>query len=247
VSQSGRTPEVAGVLERLGGAGATTVAITNDEASPLAAVADATIATRAGKELAVPATKTFTAQVVAFALLAEALGDVPWEPAAWAALAATVAEVLADPAPARMAAERIVAAPAMVVVARGLLLAAALEAALKLKEVTGMLAEGFSAADLRHGPVAVVGPDFPVLALSGGGPAADDVAALVEELRERGGAVQVASAAAGAALPVPSGTPEGLAIIPVVVRAQQLARELGLLRGVDPDAPFALSKVTATR
>lgn len=246
VSQSGRTPEIVTVLERLGAAGAATVAITNDEDAPLAAAADATIATAAGTEHAVPATKTFTAQVAAFALLAEALGPVPWTPDAWTALPATVATVLADPPPARRAAERIAGAPAMAVVARGLLLAAALEAALKLKEVSGIAAEGASTADFRHGPVAVVGAGFPVLALHAGGPVAADVDELVADLRRRGGEVLVAGTAVDADLSVPAGTPEALAAIPLVVRAQQLARELGLARGVDPDAPFGLSKVTAT-
>ncbi len=246
VSQSGRTPEIVTVLEALGAQGARTVAITNDESAPLAGAADATVATAAGTEAAVPATKTFTAQVAAFALLAEALGDVPWSAADWDALPDAVADVLADPAPSRRAAERIGDAPAMAVVARGLLLAGALEAALKLEEISGIVATGASTADFRHGPVAVVGEGFPVLALSAAGPTAADVEELVTDLRVRGGDVQLAATDLAADLPVDPALPEGLAVIPLVVRAQQVARELGLLRGIDPDAPLGLSKVTVT-
>src|SRR4051812_8422009 len=176
VSQSGRTPEIVSVLENFGASGATTVAITNDRDSALAEVADATLDTAAGSEQAVPATKTVTSQFAAFALLAEALGeDLPWDGSAWDVLPGAVEDILADTAPARAAAEAIGDAQGLVAIARGLLLGAALEAALKLKEMTGILAEGASAADFLHGPIAVVRRDLPVLTLAGGGPAAADV------------------------------------------------------------------------
>ncbi len=252
VSQSGRTPEIVAVLEAFAARGAHTVAITNDESAPLAGVADATIATAAGHEAAVPATKTLTAQCAAFAILAEALvggpdgPQVPWSAADWEAVPGAVQAVLDDPGPARAAAERIGAAPAMAVVGRGLLLAGALEVALKLEEISGIVASGASTADFRHGPIAMVGAGFPVLALSAGGPVAGDVDELVADLRSRGGDVQRLAADATAELPVPGELPEALALLPLLVRGQQLARELGLWRGIDPDAPLGLSKVTVT-
>jgi glucosamine--fructose-6-phosphate aminotransferase (isomerizing) len=251
VSQSGRTPEIVAVLEHFGAAGATTVAITNDRDSPLAAAAAATIDTAAGAEQAVPATKTVTAQVAAFALLAEALaGDdgtrLPWDDGAWAALPDAVGALLADEAPARAAASAIGDAQGLVAIARGLLLGAALEAALKVKETTGILAEGASAADFLHGPIAVVRRGLPVLTLAAGGPAAADVTAFATAARERGGHVLTISPDPGADLPIPAAIGDGLAAIPAIVRAQQLARELSLLRGIDPDAPFGLSKITET-
>src|SRR4051812_30658076 len=130
VSQSGRTPEIRDVLARFGEAGARTVAVTNEASSPLAQVADVTLALGAGEERAVPATKTLTAQLAAFALLAEALGDVPWPATAWSRLPDTVAGVLADErAPASVAAA-LSAADRLVAVGRGYTMAVALEAAL---------------------------------------------------------------------------------------------------------------------
>jgi glucosamine--fructose-6-phosphate aminotransferase (isomerizing) len=247
VSQSGRTPEIVSVLESFGAAGATTVAITNDRSSPLAGAAAATIDTAAGAEKAVPATKTVTSQFAAFALLAEALGDgLPWDGAAWDALPGAVGELLADDAPARAAAEAVGDAQGLVAIARGLLLGAALEAALKLKEMTGILAEGASAADFLHGPIAVVRRELPVLTLAAGGPAAADVEEFAQAARARGGRVLAISPSAGADLPIPAAIPDGLAAITATVRAQQLAREVSLLRGIDPDSPFGLSKVTET-
>jgi len=249
VSQSGRTPEIVSVLESYGSSGARTVAITNDRDSALAHAADATIDTAAGTEQAVPATKTVTSQVAAFAVLAEALaGDdharLPWDAAGWDALPDAVAALLADEQPARSAAAAIGDAQGLVAIARGLLLGAALEAALKVKEMTGILAEGASAADFLHGPIAVVRRELPVLTLAAGGPAAADVAELATAARERGG--RVLAIAPDGDLPIPATIGEGLSAITAIVRAQQLARELSLLRSIDPDAPFGLSKVTAT-
>jgi glucosamine--fructose-6-phosphate aminotransferase (isomerizing) len=247
VSQSGKTPEIVSVLESFGAAGATTVAITNDRSSPLAGAADATIDTDAGSERAVPATKTVTAQFAAFALLAEALGDgLPWGDDAWDALPDAVGALLADDGPARAAAAVVGDAQGLVAIARGLLLGAALEAALKLKEMTGILAEGASAADFLHGPIAVVRRELPVLTLAAGGPAAADVAEFAQAARARGGRVLSIAPDASADLPIPASIPDGLAGITAIVRAQQLAREVSLLRGIDPDSPFGLSKVTPT-
>jgi glucosamine--fructose-6-phosphate aminotransferase (isomerizing) len=126
------------------------------------------------------------------------------------------------------------------------MLSAALETALKLKETTRIPAEGFSAADLRHGPIAVIEPGYPVLALRAAGPAHADMTELVDDLRRRGADVAVLADEADAALPLPRDVPEALAPIVAVVRAQQLALALARRRGLDPDAPVGLSKVTVT-
>jgi glucosamine--fructose-6-phosphate aminotransferase (isomerizing) len=249
VSQSGRTPEIVTVLEAYRAAGAQAIAVTNDREGPLAAAAHATIDTAAGAERAVPATKTVTAQLAAFAVLAEAAapaGALPWDAGDWSSLPGAVEALLADEAPAARAAEAIADAAGLVAIARGILLGAALEAALKLKETTGILAEGASAADFLHGPIAIVRRELPVVTFAAPGPTAADVEELAGEVRARGGRVVRCSADAGADLPLPGDVPEGLAVIPAVVRAQQLARATALLRGIDPDAPFGLSKVTPT-
>lgn len=246
VSQSGRTPEIVTVLRRLRAAGAVGVAITNDADSALADAADVVVALGAGDEHAVPATKTFTAQVAAFAMLAEALGPVPWSDDDWVAVPGAVETVLADGAPAARAAETIDDAPGMISVGRGFCYGVALEAALKLKETTSVLAEGYSAADLRHGPIAVVERAFPVLAFSVPGPAAADMADLTALLRDRGATVLEVSPSPGAALPLPAQPAEPLLAIPATVRAQQVALALARRRGLDPDAPAGLTKVTPT-
>ena len=127
-----------------------------------------------------------------------------------------------------------------------MLYGAALETALKIKETCGILADGFSSADLRHGPLAAVDAEVPVLAISAPGPAEEDMADLVELLRGRGVPVLTMSPSAASDLPLPGGLPESLAPVVAVVRAQQLAHAMALRLGLDPDQPQGLSKVTMT-
>jgi glutamine---fructose-6-phosphate transaminase (isomerizing) len=236
VSQSGATPEIATVVDRVRSAGGRTLAVTNAAGSPLAEAADATVELGAGEERAVPATKTFTAQALAFVLLAGALGT--------GGVGEAVQAVLDDPEPAERVAEAIGDATSLITVGRGAGFPMALEIALKLKEAALLPAEGYSAADLRHGPTAVISAGFPVLALNVGGPGGEDVAELVEALRADGAAVH--EVAPGAALGIPAGLLEPVAALAAVVRGQQVALALARLRGLDPDAPRGLSKVTPT-
>lgn len=246
ISQSGQTPEIVSVLERAGDAGAKAVAVTNDAGSALAEVADVTVELGAGEERAIPATKTFTAQLAAMAIVAEALGDVPWEPGDWERLPDLVRGVLGDSERAQHVAEKIGDAPGLITVGRGFVYPIALEAALKLKETTGILAEGYSAADLRHGPIAVIAQGFPVLAFSARGPAAGGISDLARLLRGRGARVVEVGNDGTPELPVPRGAPEALIPVPMVVRAQQVAHALALHRELDPDNPPGLSKITST-
>jgi len=126
----------------------------------------------------------------------------------------------------------------LVVAGRGLAYAAALETALKVKETTGILAEGISTADLLHGPIAAVYAGAPILLVDGGGPADTDL----DELR----ALLASRRAHAASLPVPPGLPEAVHVIAAITRGQQLSYELARARHVNPDAPAHLSKVTAT-
>jgi glucosamine--fructose-6-phosphate aminotransferase (isomerizing) len=245
-SQSGRTPEIVTTLEQMRSKGAVAIAVTNDAESPLAQSADLALTLGAGPERAIPATKTFTAQLAVFALLAEAMGPVPWSAADWATVPRSVEAVLAEPAPADPVAAGIGDARAAVVLARGFMFSVALEAALKLKETTSLLAWADSTADFRHGPIAVVDSHLPVLAISATGPCAADVAEITRDIRARGGHVFTIADMPGADLPVPTGVPEALATVAATVRAQQLALALARHRGLDADAPAGLSKVTAT-
>jgi glucosamine--fructose-6-phosphate aminotransferase (isomerizing) len=246
VSQSGATPEIVQTLKALQDGGASGLAITNDPESPLARRAYATIELEVGRERAVPATKTVTAQLTAFALIASALGRVPFAPRDLEALPGWVQEVLDDPAPPAAAADALADASQLITVARGYLFAAALETALKIKETCSLFADGYSAADLRHGPIAAVTRGLPVVALSSPGPALADITTLVEELRAREASVLVVGSDGEPDISLPRGVPESLAPILAVVRGQQLAHALALRLGRDPDHPAGLSKVTST-
>ena len=238
LSQSGATPEIVTVCERLRAAGARTVAVVNAATSPLAEAVEVVVPIEAGDERAVPATKTVTGQMLALAAVASALGPVPFDRGAIAALPGEVRALLADAAEPAGLADRLASAERLFLVARGLLYPAALEAALKVKETARIFAEGLSVADFRHGPIAAVDEHVPVVAFEHAGPARDDVRDLVATLEERGVPV--------GRLALPAAVPEALAPIPAVVRAQQLALNLTLARGLDPDAPAGLSKVTET-
>jgi glutamine---fructose-6-phosphate transaminase (isomerizing) len=243
VSQSGETPEIVAALAFAAGRGALTAALTNEPGSPLAASVGHALVTSAGEEQSVAATKTFTTALAVIAELAWALGAddlaAPLQ-ALPAALAAAVAlpDDLVD-----AAARKLLDAEAAVCIARGYAYAAALEAALKLKEVTGLWAEGFSAADLRHGPrAAALG--LPALVLHAGGPLAGDVDGLERELAAAGS--PVVSIGPGRALPAAEGLCEEIAPIALIVPAQLVAERLAVLRGRNPDRPPGLTKVTRT-
>lgn len=131
-------------------------------------------------------------------------------------------------------------------VARGLLYATALEGALKIRETTGLAAEGYSAADLRDGHIAAASESLPVLAVRAPGPAAADVDDVVTALRERGAVVSLCSPRSDADLPLPEGLPEAFHAFTATVRFQQVAWHAAAVAGDDPDRPSGLSKITLT-
>jgi glucosamine--fructose-6-phosphate aminotransferase (isomerizing) len=226
--------------------GAMVLGITNEPGSPLRDAVDLLLSTDAGPERAVPATKTVTAQLAVLVTVTSALRAAGTAGTAGGALnggtldglPGAVAGVLGDPGPVERLADRWRGLDRLVVAGRGLAYAAALETALKVKETTGILAEGISTADLLHGPIAAVYAGAPVLLVDGGGPADTDL----DELR----ALLGSRRAQAASLPVPPGLPEAVHVIAAITRGQQLAYELARARHVNPDAPAHLSKVTAT-
>ncbi len=246
VSQSGATPEIVRTLDALQQAGGRGLAITNDSTSALAQTADEAIDLEMGEERAVPATKTVTGQLAAFAIIASALGRVPFARGELEAVPGWMQGVLDDPGPVAGAADALVGASQLIVVARGYLFAAALETALKIKETCAILADGYSAADLRHGPIAAVTRGLPVVALCTTGRAFSDVVSLVDVLRRREASVLVFGTGEGAEVSLPGEVPEALAPFVAVVRGQQLAHDLALRLGLNPDSPEGLTKVTPT-
>lgn len=244
LSQSGHTQEIADYLLAVRDEGAFTIAITNDEGSPVAAAAELVIALHAGPETAVPATKTVTAQLVALILLCEGLSGTPVAHDRLGGLPEAVANVLRDDGSITPVVETLRAANARLVVARGPLLGAAGETALKLQETTGWIVPAYAAGDLMHGPIAAVGRGVVGLALVDSGPTAPDVRSAVDSMRRLGATVVTVGDASRADVLVPQLGSSALTALLCVVRAQQLALACSLALGRDPDRPAGLSKVT---
>lgn len=253
LSQSGRTPEIEDVLRLARADGASAIAITNEAGSPLADAASSVVTLDAGIELAVPATKTFTGQLAALAMVAGALArrDVPGLTES-DVIPDLQEQVLEDIEAAHSRAERIAGARAVVTIGSGYLYAVALEAALKLQETTALPVLAYSASDFMHGPLAVAGPDVPVVCFAADGPVRRDVALAAEAAAGRGAPVIWISESAGPhtawdRLPVPPGAAEPLAGLVHAVRAQQIALETSRILGRNADAPQGLQKVTPTK
>ncbi len=252
MSQSGRSPDIVAVLDDARRQGALTLAITNDPGSPLAVAADVVVPLEAGPERAVAATKTYVAELAVVALLAEALrGGVP-DPAL-AGLPGALGRTIELEPQVVVLARRLAPHQACVVLARGFQYPTAREWALKLKEVAGVFADPYSAADFEHGPIALVEPGTLVLAVVSSGPTLSGMVTLLERLADAGADVVALSDAAAVrglgngALAIPSEVPEWLAPIVTILPCQLLAYHLAVARGRDPEAPRNLQKVTLTR
>ncbi|MFC8450694.1 SIS domain-containing protein [Kitasatospora sp. NPDC057223] len=249
VSQSGGSPDLVASTKAAREAGAITLAVTNNAASPLAEVSEFHIDVLAGPEKALPATKTYTAELLALYLLIEGLrgGD----GAAAKELPALASGILARQGEIKALAERYRFAQRLVITSRGYGYPTAREAALKLMETTYIPASPFSGADLLHGPLAMVDNVSPVIAIVPDGKGGEALQPVLDRLRGRGADLvvigqqsQVDAASAGFALP--AGVPEEVQTILEILPLQLLAYEVTIARGQDPDAPRALAKVTET-
>ena len=251
ISQSGQSPDLLAVAEEGRRQDRPVVAVTNDAASPLARLADLTIDLRAGPERAVAATKTYTASLVAVAMISDLLdggalsSDVRGLPD-------VLGQALEAPGPERLAHE--VRGPdRLVVLGRGWHLATAHEWALKIQELTGVMAQPWSTADFEHGPIAAVTAAVPVLAVSVRDPAHEATCALLDRLaRERHAPVVLVTddgqaGVADARVLLPGDRPAWLTPIVAAPVIQRFAIGLAQARGADPDAPRGLQKVTRTR
>jgi glucosamine--fructose-6-phosphate aminotransferase (isomerizing) len=253
ISQSGQSPDIVAVLEEGQRQGASTLAITNVPDSPLAAQADFVIPLHAGEEKAVAATKTYTAQLTALALLSCALGDDPDRLMALRRAPLAVERVLDGEELIADAVERYRYMETCVVIGRGYNYATAFEIALKLKELSYLIAEPYSPADFMHGPIAMVGSGFPALVVAPSGKMFDTMHDFTLELKSRGAELLIISdrqdllAEAVTPLPLPEGVPEWLSPIVAIVPGQLLALHLTLTKGHDPDQPQGIQKVTLTR
>jgi glucosamine--fructose-6-phosphate aminotransferase (isomerizing) len=251
ISQSGASPDVAAVVAEARRQGALTVAVTNATGSPLAAAADFTMALQTGDERSVPASKTYTASLLAIALLSQALDPDPHFHRGLQRVPGALADALASEDQAKRMGHSI-AAENLVVLGRGFNLATAEELALKLTETSYVMARAWSAADFLHGPIAMAEDRFPVILVESPGPTLADTRELASRLvHARCRVLQVADGTdrlgdATASILLNSGLPEALTPLSLAVAAQLLAYHLALARGRDPDRPRSLKKVTQT-
>ena len=249
VSQSGGSPDLVAYTEMAKERGGLTLAVTNVAGSPVNQASELDLDVLAGPELALPATKTYTAELLTLWLLVDALrgGD----GSAAKALPEQAASVLArDPEVAELA-QRYRFAQRLVLTARGYSYPTAREAALKIMETSYMPAHAFSGADLLHGPLAMVDNVSPVIAVAAEGVGGTALEPVLERLRERGADLVVIGskehvAGASAGFVLPTGVPEELSPILEILPLQQLAYHVTMARGLNPDAPRALAKVTET-
>lgn len=253
VSQSGQSPDLVSVLQEGRRQGCRTLAITNAAASPLAETADFVIDIQAGPEKAVAATKTYTAELMAIAMLSVALAQDAERRSLLAQIPGWVRAALELDALLAQRAERFRYMNQCVVIGRGYNYATAFEWSLKLKELTYLVAEPYSSADFLHGPIAMVATGFPVLAVAMSGAVFNDVLALLQRVRrdlqaevvvisDRAEALELAQTP----LQLPAGIPEWLSPLAAIIPAQLFAYHLTRARGYDPDTPRVISKVTET-
>jgi glucosamine--fructose-6-phosphate aminotransferase (isomerizing) len=254
ISQSGQSEDIVEVMAEARRQGALTAAITRDEKSPLAAQSHRVLRLETGPEKAVAATKTFTASLALIAGL-----SVAWEGSRERAaslarlpqLAGKTLEAAGGPAAARAPAYR--SMNRCVVIGRGFCYGIAMEIALKLKELTYITAEPYSSADFQHGPMAIVEEGFPVILLAPMGVLHDHMVEFAHGMKERKPDLIVISDSrqtletGNTALPFAEGAPEWLSPILAVLPGQIFALRLSIAKGINPDVPRGLRKVTVTR
>jgi glucosamine--fructose-6-phosphate aminotransferase (isomerizing) len=246
ISQSGQSPDVVEPIRYFRDGGATTIALVNDIDSPLAHAAEWAMPLHAGKEQSVAATKSFITSLVAGARLVAQWQNDPELAEGLAALP----DALGEAARADWSAALEVLTPArnIMVVGRGISFPIALEAALKFKETSALQAEAFSGAEIKHGPMALIEEGYPLLIFATRGPTQASLVALATEMRGRGARVLLAAPAdvAERDLTLPVAATPDLDPIVAIQAFYVMAAKLSKARGLDPDRPRHLSKVTRT-
>jgi len=252
ISQSGQSPDIVSVLEEARKQGRPTLAITNSTDSPLAQTADEIIRLHAHPERAVAATKSYTASLAALALFSCSMSGVNERLTDLSAIPGLMRQMFLDLQPSLEHVERYRFMDHCNVIGRGFNYSTAFEIALKVKELTSVVAEPYSSADFRHGPIATVGRGFPVILIAPSGSIFDDLLQLEEHLKQLQAELLVISdrdellKLANLPLPIPSGLAEWLTPLMAVVPGQLFAMRLTVEKGMDPDHPLGLTKVTET-
>lgn len=252
ISQSGKSPDIVSVLEEGKKQGCLTLSITNEPNSPLAQASDFVFDVQAGPERAVAATKTYTAELMAVAMLSTALHG---SKKAWVDLAkvpAWMMQVLKLDEFISQAAQRYRYIDQTVVLGRGFNYATAFEWALKMKELTYIIAEPYSSADFAHGPIAMMVSGYPVFAVAPKGKVFDSMLEMLKRLRDLSAELVVISndkkalSLAQVPLAIPADVPEWLSPLVSILPAQLFAYHLTLAKGFNTEQPRSIRKVTET-
>lgn len=252
ISQSGRSPDIIAVLDEANRQGQTTLAITNDPSSPLAKTASHVMDLHAGVEKSTAATKTYTASLAALALLSCHLADDRSRIASLERIPAAIRDTLAMTQGSIPLMERYRYMDRLTVISRGYNYSTSFEVAIKIRELTGILAESYSSADFLHGPIAVVKNGYPVLVIAARGRTAGDLIGLTRELHARGAEIIAISnidtilKRGRLALNVSRDVPEWLTPLVMVLPGQVFAMQLTLDRNLNPDHPTGITKITRT-
>lgn len=236
ISQSGESPDVVAVLKEGRDQGALTIAITNNVESQLGATAELVLPLEAGPEASVPASKTYTASVLALALISEAIDHDPAFQSALAGVPAAIAAAIDDDSETAALAAGLSGQRA-VVLGRGFNFSTAEEVALKLSETSYVLARAWSTSDFEHGPIAILETGLPVVLIDGGGPLAHELQSLRDRILAMGCDVLDL---------IDRTLPEELTPLTLAVKGQLLAHHVAIARGIDPDRPRSIQKVTRT-
>jgi len=253
VSQSGQSPDIVSVVEEGHRQGCLTLAITNIPDSPLAKAADLVLDVQAGAEKAVAATKTYTTELMAIAMISAALNNSEERWNQLASVSKWAEQTLALDKEIAQMAQRYRYMSHCVVLGRGFNYATAFEWALKLKELTYVIAEPYSSADFQHGPIAMVEGGFPILGVAPSGKVQDSMRDMLTRLRkEKDAELVVISddadvlALAQSPIQLPPQIPEWLTPLVSILPAQLFACHLTEVKGYDPEKPRSITKVTET-
>lgn len=252
VSQSGQSPDIVSVLAEAKKQGCPTLAIVNRTDSPLANTADFVIPIHAQTERAIAATKTYSASLAALALFSILLDGDHDHLRQLACVPAWIQATLDGITPRLAKVERYRYMDKCTVIGRGYNYSSAFETSLKLKELSGVLADPYSSADFRHGPIALIHKGVPVILIAPSGSVSNDLFDMVQELDELNSEFIIISdeqrflEKAHFPLPIPKNIPEWLSPIVAIVPGQLFAMRLTVERGMDPDNPKGLHKVTET-
>jgi glutamine---fructose-6-phosphate transaminase (isomerizing) len=252
ISQSGQSPDIIEAVAEGRRQGMPTLAITNDPDSPLARASDGLIQLHTGPEKAVAATKTYTSSLGALAMLSCMLAEDEERFDELKRIPVIMAQTIPMLTPTLTRVERYRFMTHSVVIGRGFNYSTAFEVALKIKELTQVVTEPYSSADFRHGPIALVSSGFPVFLIAPSGKVSGDLHNLVAELEELNSELLVISdeqnllEKAHLALPLPLEIPEWLSPLVAVIPGQLFGLALAQVRGLDPDHPIGLRKVTET-